>query len=340
MPRWRRLNSFRGQPASVLLARFKATFSSGEHDALEDLPLVEEDELRLRVACTLVIDAQHGWPAEHRVNMRALQVWERYHSTPVQILRYLNVFAYLSIAYAETPGWCYDRSAEYTEDAECRNATRFAKYETWGWHVLPHSASLALETLCLTLFTAQLAARLFIVGGRRFFRSRWHVLQLVLLCVMMSDVGLAASPVLWHRTHFTRPMRAVFVVSSHQRLRDTTAAIVLMLPSIFELLMLLVLMVLFFAWLATLLFGGMSPWEGSNAGFEDFRRSLYSLSMLLTSTNFPDVALPGSSRCPLTHTLIPPPHPHPYTSPHPHPYTPPHPHPTVHHEREPITDLE
>ena len=293
MPRWRRLDSFRGQPASVLLARLRATFSSGEHDELEDLPLVEEDELRLRVACALVIDAQHGWPAEHRIDTRALQVWERYHSTPIQIMRYLNVFAYLSIAYAETPGWCFDRSAAYVEDTECSNATNFEKYETWGWHVLPHASSLALETICLMLFTLQLAARLFIMGGRRFLRSRWHVLQLVLLCLMMSDVGLAASPVLWHRTHFTRPMRAIFVVSSHKRLRDTTAAIVLMLPSIFELLTLLVFMVLFFAWLATLLFGSMSPWEGSNKGFEDFPRAFYSLSMLLTSTNFPDVALPA-----------------------------------------------
>ena len=295
MPRWRRLNSFRGQPASVLLARLRATFSSGEHDELEDLPLVEEDELRLRVACALVIDAQHGWPAEHRINMRALQVWELYHSTPVQILRYVNVFAYLSIAYAETPGWCFDRSAAYIEDTECSNATLFKKYETAGWHVLPHASSLALETICLLLFTVQLAARLFIMGCRRFFRSRWHVLQLVLLCLMMSDVGLAASPVLWHRTHFTRPMRAIFVVSSHKRLRDTTAAIVLMLPNIFELLTLLVFMVLFFAWLATLLFNSTddSSNKGSNKGFETFSRSFYSLGMLLTSTNFPDVALPA-----------------------------------------------
>ena len=52
--------------ASRSLSRLKASFSalgSADHDADEELPFVEDDDLRLRVACALVIDAQHGWPA-------------------------------------------------------------------------------------------------------------------------------------------------------------------------------------------------------------------------------------------------------------------------------------
>ena len=73
----------------------------------------------------------------------------------------------------------------------------------------------------------QLAARLFMLGVRRFLRTRWHLLQLLLLGFMFSDVLMAASPALWQRTHFTRPMRAVFIVCSHRKLRDTSAAVVL-----------------------------------------------------------------------------------------------------------------
>ena len=233
MPTWTR--------ASRSLSRLKASFSalgSADHDADEELPFVEDDDLRLRVACALVIDAQHGWPAEHRLDTRALQVWEAYHSTPVQIFRYMIVVTYLLIAYGETPGWCY--ADDGSEHPFCSNATTFQRYDTYDWKLLSHGAALGLETFCLLCFGAMLAARLFIMGVRRFFRSRWHVLQLVLLVFMIFDVGLAASPILWHRTHFTRPMRAIFIVSSHRRLRDTTTAMVLMMPRMLELLSLLI----------------------------------------------------------------------------------------------------
>ena len=197
----------------------------GPSEEFDEMPFVEDDALRLRVACALVIDAQHGWPAEHRLDTKALQVWELYHTVPVQIIRYLTVAAYLLIALWETPGWCV--ASDGSEIAECSNATAFHRYETVGWAVLPTASALGLEGVCLFIFSLQLAARLFMLGVRRFLRTRWHLLQLLLLGFMFSDVLMAASPALWQRTHFTRPMRAVFVVSSHRKLRDTSAAVVL-----------------------------------------------------------------------------------------------------------------
>ena len=197
----------------------------GPSEEFDEMPFVEDDALRLRVACALVIDAQHGWPAEHRLDTKALQVWELYHTVPVQIIRYLTVAAYLLIALWETPGWCV--ASDGSEIAECSNATAFHRYETVGWAVLPTASALGLEGVCLFIFSLQLAARLFMLGVRRFLRTRWHLLQLLLLGFMFSDVLMAASPALWQRTHFTRPMRAVFIVCSHRKLRDTSAAVVL-----------------------------------------------------------------------------------------------------------------
>ena len=269
--------------------KLRALFGSFGED-LDDLPFVEDDQLRLRVACALVIDAQHGWPAEHRLDNKALQVWELYHTMPVQLCRYLNIAAYLSIAFAETPGWCV--ADDGSKKPFCSDEKVYARYGTVGLAVLPHQTALGLEAVCLLIFCAMLAARLFMLGVRRFLRSRWHLLQLVLLGFMFSDVAMAASPILWRRTHFTRPMRAVFIVCSHRKLRDTMGAVVLMMPRMLELLVLFLAILVFFAGLASLLFTS-SPWKGATTNFNNFGVAFYSLTMLLTSTNFPDVALPA-----------------------------------------------
>ena len=240
MPTWRRSPMARERAlwarATALCAPVKALLF-GPSDEFDEMPFVEDDALRLRVACALVIDAQHGWPAEHRLDTKALQVWELYHTVPVKIIRYLTVFAYLLIAFAETPGWCV--ASDGSEIANCTNATTFQRYETLvDWAVLPTAWALFLEGVCLSVFSAQLVARIFMLGVRRFLRSRWHLLQLLLLGFMFADVLMAASPALWQRTHFTRPMRAAFVVCSHRRLRDTSAAVVLMMPRMLEVLVL------------------------------------------------------------------------------------------------------
>ena len=244
----------------------------GPSEEFDEMPFVEDDALRLRVACALVIDAQHGWPAEHRLDTKALQVWELYHTVPVQIIRYLTVATYLLIALWETPGWCV--ASDGSEIAECSNATAFHRYETVGWAVLPTASALGLEGVCLFIFSLQLAARLFMLGVRRFLRTRWHLLQLLLLGFMFSDVLMAASPALWQRTHFTRPMRAVFVVCSHRKLRDTSAAVLLMMPRMLDLLLLFGGLLLFFSWIACLLFQWIAT-SSPSASSASVRRSSY-----------------------------------------------------------------
>ena len=75
-----------------------------------------------------------------------------------------------------------------------------------------------------------------------------------------------------------------------RRLRSTAAAAALMLPRLFDLFAVLVALIVFFAWLGVLLFAG------PDTHFATFKEAVYSLCMLLTSTNFPDVALPVRAR--------------------------------------------
>ena len=195
---------------------------------------------------------------------------------------------YLAIALVETPGWCLD--AKVTRTSECLSDDYQHVYWTWGWRMLTGAESLALETACLIAFCVDLAAKAYAMGGWRFLRGRGHVLQVSIIFVAFLDLAFAASPVLWQRTHITRPMRALFVLCSHRKLRDTSAAVIAMLPSLAEALFLLVAFTLFCAVMGVLLF---SEWPGASDGFATLGDAVYSLSMLLTSTNFPDVALPS-----------------------------------------------
>ena len=55
------------------VARLRAWFSESE----EEYGFVDDDELRVRLAAALVIDAQNGWAPEHRVDHRALRGGQR-----------------------------------------------------------------------------------------------------------------------------------------------------------------------------------------------------------------------------------------------------------------------
>ena len=70
------------------------------------------------------------------------------------------------------------------------------------------------------------------------------------------DIGITAAPAAGKESHFTRPLRAIFVILAHRKLRDTASAVVFMLPRLIEVFALLLALLLFFAWVGVLLFDG------------------------------------------------------------------------------------
>jgi len=111
--------------------------------------------LRVQLAHALIIDAYHGWPAEHRLDARALKAFELFHTRPAQALRYLNVAAYMAVAFAETPGWCINDARELTPT--CKDPEHFARYWMFGFTPLTPSVTAALESSCIVLFALQVA---------------------------------------------------------------------------------------------------------------------------------------------------------------------------------------
>eukprot|EP00965_Chrysotila_dentata_P113420 3748587-Pleurochrysis_carterae.AAC.2 len=77
----------RSMPLSSLLRMKWLRFGTSallQPDSSINGQFVDNDDLRLRLACALVVDAAHGWPAEHRVHARALDMWQESALIPTQ----------------------------------------------------------------------------------------------------------------------------------------------------------------------------------------------------------------------------------------------------------------
>mmetsp|Transcript_34143 Transcript_34143/g.109877 ORF Transcript_34143/g.109877 Transcript_34143/m.109877 type:complete len:361 (-) Transcript_34143:96-1178(-) len=247
-----------------------------------------DEATRIRLACAYIADASHGWRPEcHGVDVRSLTAFELFHSRPVQALRYLNVLAYMAIALCETPGWCI--TAKGTLAAECAaDSGSLEAHHTFGFTPLSPLAGGALEACCVLLFVLQLGLKARFMGRHRFARSAPAVLQLLLLTVAAADLAVWCSSVSWRRTPLSRPLRPLFIVFAHRKLLSTFYAVVRMLPAVLELLLLISGLLAFSALISFVLFG---PWEPPLAAFASYGSSFYSSFLLLTTTNFPDVAL-------------------------------------------------
>ena len=198
----------------------------------DDLPFMEDDELRLTLAVTLVNDADRGWLPRHRLTLLSLRAWRMYHSRWFAALRYLNVAVYVCLGLVETPGWCLNQFGDLRHD--CSDADAYSKFRTYGWPLMAPGATLAIESVCLCVFTAQLAVLCFCLGVRPFLRSPALALQTALVVLAAFDIGITAAPAAGKESHFTRPLRAIFVILAHRKLRDTASAVVFMLPRLIE----------------------------------------------------------------------------------------------------------
>jgi len=247
-----------------------------------------DEATRIRLACAYIADASHGWrPESHGVDVRSLTAFELFHSRPVQALRYLNVLAYMAIALCETPGWCI--TAEGTLAAACAaDSGSLEAHHTFGFTPLSPLAGGALEACCVLLFVLQLGLKARFMGRHRFARSAPAVLQLLLLTVAAADLAVWCSSVSWRRTPLSRPLRPLFIIFAHRKLLSTFYAVVRMLPAVLELLLLISGLLAFSALISFVLFG---PWDPPLAAFAAYGSSFYSSFLLLTTTNFPDVAL-------------------------------------------------
>ncbi len=132
-------------------------------------------------------------------------------------------------------------------------------------------AILAIDALCLAIFTVEILAKL-VARGWRFFRSPWNVFDFVIVGVALAP-GADGISVL----RALRVLRVLRVITVAPRLRRVVEGFITALPGMGSVFLLMGIIFYIGAVMATKLFGAAFPdWFGT------LGRSLYSLFQIMT----------------------------------------------------------
>ncbi len=130
---------------------------------------------------------------------------------------------------------------------------------------------LLLDTICLAIFVAEIAAKLF-AHGLRYFRSGWNVFDFVIVGVALVPAGQGLSVL-----RALRILRVLRVISVAPRLRRVVEGFITALPGMGSVFLLMAIIFYIGAVMATKLFGGAFPeWFG------DLGNSAYTLFQIMT----------------------------------------------------------
>lgn len=210
--------------------------------------------------------------------------------------RVVTLIVYLSIAFFEQPSWCYGLR-------KCGKESEVVHGGLPSWR--PRTTQ-SIEAVCITFIGAEMALKAYGMSPRAFFLSPWHVIQLLLLVLNGSIV--AVQMLLWpthtdvHSELLDRPqaaalnylnpmLRPILFVAISRTVRRSLRSFFRVFPAVSDMLLLMVALLAFFSAIGCLLFGfGLG--ERMDDEFGTVGRSLTTLFILLTTSNFPDAMLP------------------------------------------------
>ena len=130
---------------------------------------------------------------------------------------------------------------------------------------------LALDTICLAIFVAEIAAKIY-AHGLRFFRSGWNLFDFVIVGVALVPAAQGLSVL-----RALRILRVLRVISVAPRLRRVVEGFITALPGMGSVFLLMAIIFYIGAVMATKLFGGAFPdWFG------DLGNSAYTLFQIMT----------------------------------------------------------
>lgn len=130
---------------------------------------------------------------------------------------------------------------------------------------------LLLDKICLAIFVAEIAAKLF-AHGARYFRSGWNVFDFVIVGIALVPAGQGLSVL-----RALRILRVLRVISVAPRLRRVVEGFITALPGMGSVFLLMAIIFYIGAVMATKLFGSAFPeWFG------DLGNSAYTLFQIMT----------------------------------------------------------
>ncbi len=238
------------------------------------------------------------------------------------MIRHLSIFVILLVTFFERPWWCHN------QEGNCRNDK---VYMNSGLPQLDPIITDGIQLACLAILLVDMILKYMLLGRKIFMESTLFI-QATLIAISAADTFFAMGVPVYRETVWISPfLRPWIFMFMFARVRNTTYQIVRIIPIIAELIVLLVLLLVSFAWFGLILFfeQGLLPLlfsfvclkqqnssltaltrfcflffnlpteeteSFSKQYFDTFGHSLLNMFILMTTANSPDVRMPIYTR--------------------------------------------
>mmetsp|Transcript_60952 Transcript_60952/g.199560 ORF Transcript_60952/g.199560 Transcript_60952/m.199560 type:complete len:704 (+) Transcript_60952:68-2179(+) len=190
----------------------------------------------------------------------------------------------VSMTFFEQPQWCTRPDMAHLGDKPCGNPM----YPSYPIPYMSENMGIVVEILLTTPIAADMALIIFAQG-----HLGGHVrTRLVLLVVLLCDMVYAYfAPI--HFFRFAPCLRIAVAIQYSHSTRNRLKLLVRTLPGVLTTSVFALIYIVFFAWIGVIFF----PMDGAEGRsfFPGLLAGMWSLLVLLTTANFPDVMMPAYS---------------------------------------------
>ncbi|OQR84844.1 hypothetical protein ACHHYP_12634 [Achlya hypogyna] len=254
----------------------------------EGAPLVsDKDDELLTTACWFIEDAFSGISRPHPVRTRFARSMHTLHAE-LHYLRGVAVVVLLSLSFVETPMWC-----KGAYPYPCGDPSDPFTPMTFEIALLTRRQSQWIELVCLVFFLCNSGIR-YLYLQENFTSRKDSVAVLVLVLVAIGNVALsellpdeAATP------YLQMYLRVAIFAVKNRNIRRTARKIFQVLAEVHNIISLVIVFVVFFAWVATMLFDNT---EEGDSQMPNIYEACWNMLILLTTANFPDIMMPAYNK--------------------------------------------
>ncbi|OQR95878.1 Cullin-associated NEDD8-dissociated protein, partial [Thraustotheca clavata] len=249
----------------------------------EDTPLVgDSDEEMLTTACWFIEDAFSGISRPHPVHSAFARQMHRVHAE-LHYLRGLAIVVLLSLTFIETPLWCHGE-----QPYPCGDPSDPFTPMTFDIVWLSDAQSHGIEAICLAFFLANSIIR-YLYLQENFTNRKDSMAVLVLVVIAMGTLTISALfPTQMYSQSIQVYLRLAIFAVKNRNIRRTARKIFQVIAEIHNIISLVVVFVVFFAWVATMLFNST---EEGNSQMPNIYEACWNMLILLTTANFPDIMM-------------------------------------------------
>ncbi|KDO28315.1 hypothetical protein SPRG_06365 [Saprolegnia parasitica CBS 223.65] len=258
-------------------------------EATESAPLVarDKDDELLTTACWFIEDAFSGISRPHPVRTPFARYMHTLHAE-LHYLRGAAIVVLLSLSFIETPRWCHG-----PPPYPCGDPSDPFTPMTFEIALVTHAESHCIELVCLSFFLLNSVIR-YLYLQENFTNRKDSVAVLALVLLAMTTLALSAAFPHQVWTPYAQVyLRVMIFAVKNRNIRRTARKIAQVLAEVHNIISLVIVFVVFFAWVATMLFDNT---EEGDAQMPNIYEACWNMLILLTTANFPDIMMPAYNK--------------------------------------------